>query len=38
MKPNDTDIIIYRTEDGRAKIDVRMEAETLFGTFVPVRR
>jgi len=32
MQPNNTEIVIYRTEDGRAKIDVRMEAETLWLT------
>ncbi|MCL2709379.1 MAG: virulence RhuM family protein [Planctomycetaceae bacterium] len=32
MQPNNTEIIIYRTEDGRAKIDVRMEEQTVWLT------
>jgi hypothetical protein len=32
LKSNDTEIIIYQTPDGKAKIDVRMEGETLWLT------
>ncbi|MDR2184530.1 MAG: DNA-binding protein, partial [Treponema sp.] len=30
MKLNNTEMIIYRSADGRVKIDVRMEGETLW--------
>jgi hypothetical protein len=30
MKSNDTDMIIYQSGDGRVKIDVRMQGETLW--------
>ena len=30
MKSNDTEIIIYQSEDGVTKIDVRMEDETVW--------
>ena len=32
MQSNNTEIIIYRTEDGRAKIDVRMGDQTVWLT------
>jgi len=32
MTPNNSEIIIYRTEDGRAKIDVRMGEQTVWLT------
>jgi len=32
MNPTNTEIIIYQTEDGRAKIDVRMENQTVWLT------
>jgi len=32
MQSNNTEIIIYQTEDGRAKIDVRMENQTVWLT------
>ena len=32
MKPDRSEIIIYQTEDGRTKIDVRMEDETVWLT------
>ena len=32
MNPQNTEIIIYQTEDGRAKIDVRMEDQTVWLT------
>ena len=32
MNPNNAEIIIYQTEDGRAKIDVRMENQTVWLT------
>lgn len=28
---NETDILIYQTEDGNTKVDVRLENETVFG-------
>lgn len=31
-KNNDTDMIIYQTDDGKTKIDVRMENETVWLT------
>ena len=30
MKKNNTELIIYQTEDGQTKIDVRMENETVW--------
>ena len=32
MTPDNTEIIIYQTDDGRTKIDVRMEADTVWLT------
>ena len=32
MKSDNAEIIIYQTEDGRAKIDVRMEDKTIWLT------
>jgi len=32
MKPDNSEIIIYRTEDGRTKIDVRMGEQTVWLT------
>ncbi len=30
MKFNDSEIIIYQTEDGQTKVDIRMEDETVW--------
>jgi hypothetical protein len=30
MKPHDSGIIIYQTEDGRTKIDARADGETIW--------
>ena len=30
MEPNDSNIIIYHTEDGQPRIEVRMEEETVW--------
>ena len=32
MNPDNTEIIFYQTDDGRTKIDVRMEDETVWLT------
>jgi len=32
MKPDNSEIIIYQTEDGRTKIDVRMKDKTVWLT------
>jgi len=32
MNPDSTEIIFYQTDDGRTKIDVRMEDETVWLT------
>ncbi|MDR1490763.1 MAG: virulence RhuM family protein [Desulfovibrio sp.] len=32
MKPDSSELVIYQTEDGRTKIDVRMEEETVWLT------
>ena len=32
MRNNDSEIVIYQTEDGTTKIDVRMEEETVWLT------
>ena len=30
MEPNKSNIIIYQTEDGKTRIEVRMEEETVW--------
>ena len=32
MSNNDTEIVIYQSEDGRTKVDVRFEDETVWLT------